>query len=108
MPKKAPRVQFGLASWLVSQYNTGIVASNDIRNILTVAEHYAAKQGLSLSTVSLYAAGQGRLLDRLRDGWGITVRRRDRIMSWFSNHWPSDLAWPSDIPRPEPSKKEAA
>ncbi len=25
----------------------------------------------------------------------------------FSDHWPADLAWPSDIPRPAP-KKEAA
>ena len=24
-------------------------------------------------------------------------------MWWFSDHWPMDLAWPSNIPRPQPS-----
>ena len=27
---------------------------------------------------------------------------RQYVAQWFSDHWPADLAWPSDIPRPPP------
>lgn len=28
------------------------------------------------------------------------MRRVNRILTWFSTHWPTDLAWPPDVPRP--------
>lgn len=39
---------------------------------------------------------------------GCTVRTFDRVLTWFNQHWPGDLEWPRDIPRPPKSKKEAA
>lgn len=78
------------------------MASRDIRNLLILAERYGSNKAIALSTVSLYAAGQGRLMERLRAGCGITVGRRDRILQWFSDHWPAGLVWPEQIPRPSP------
>jgi len=79
-----------------------------------IAEHvsrigglYVAASGLSESTVSLYAAGQGQLLARLRGGADITGRRAMRILRWFSDHWPDGVDWPCDIPRP-PAERDAA
>ena len=85
------------------QYCAGIMASKDIKHLLNLADRYGSDKALSLSTVSLYAAGQGRLMGRLREGCGITVGRRDRILQWFSDHWPPELPWPEEIPRPSPA-----
>ena len=41
---------------------------------------------------------------RLHDGMGCTVKTYSRVLQWFSDHWPPDLAWPTSIPRPKPSK----
>ena len=78
------------------------MASRDITDLLILAERYGSNKAIALSTVSLYAAGQGRLMERLRAGCGITVGRRDRILQWFSDHWPAGLVWPEQIPRPSP------
>lgn len=80
----------------------------DMPDAVLLAEQYAAALGLSLSTVSLYAAQQGQLIERLRTGAGITVRRHARIVQWFSDHWPAGLAWPSDVSRPPPSRSPLA
>ena len=36
------------------------------------------------------------------------MQRVARIIQWFSDHWPADLAWPHDIPRPDPSPDSPA
>lgn len=76
------------------------MASRDIEHLLILAELYGSNKAIALSTVSLYAAGQGRLMERLRAGCQITVGRRDRILQWFSDHWPAGLDWPQEIERP--------
>ncbi len=76
--------------------------------IITLAEVYCAYTDLQLSTVSTYAANDGKWLGRLgADKAGCTLRRAHRVIAWFSTNWPDDLAWPRDIPRP-PKTKEAA
>ena len=77
-------------------------------NLLILAERYGSNKSIALSTVSLYAAGQGRLMERLRAGCGITVGRRDRILQWFSDHWPAGLPWPEEISRPYPASPAEA
>ena len=82
------------------------MTSRDINDLLHLAELYASSKSLALSTVSLYAAGQGRLMARLQSGCEITVGRRDRILQWFSDHWPAELAWPEEIERPAAGSPE--
>ena len=72
-------------------------------NLLALARLYAAYHGLSLASVSTYMGGSGDTLARLDRGHDITARRLQRFIRWFSNHWPVDLDWPSDVPRPSRS-----
>ena len=76
------------------------MAHTDIEHLLILAKRYGSAKALSLNTVSLYSAGQGRLMERLRAGCGITVRRRYKILQWFSDRWPAELPWPEEVPRP--------
>lgn len=73
--------------------------------LVTLAEIYAAHRGLSLSTVSTYAAGDGKFFPALRGSAGCTLRRAARVLEWFSDNWPSDLEWPHDIPRPAAKRR---
>ena len=80
------------------------MATRDVEQLLTLAARYGSAKALALSTVSLYAARQGQLMARLQAGCGITVARRDRILQWFSDHWPEEVSWPEDILRPVPGR----
>lgn len=78
-------------------------------DIITLAEAYTGHTGLKLSTVSTYAANDGKWITGLKvNAAGCTLRKAHRVVHWFSDNWPSDLEWPRDIPRPAKSKKEAA
>lgn len=78
------------------------------RDLVWLGECYAAHVGLTLSTVSTYAANDGKWLTGLKGGTSCTLRKASTVFGWFSDHWPADLAWPVHIPRPPKSKKEAA
>lgn len=80
----------------------------DTETMVRMANAYSAHVGLKLSTVSSYAANDGKFFASLSDGAGCTLRRSAKILCWFSDNWPADLEWPRDIDRPKPSKKEAA
>lgn len=77
-------------------------------SIMRLCEIYAARQGLTLSTVSTYAAAAGDFYSRLKRGHDLTTRRAARVAQWLSDHWPDDLDWPADIPRPAPTPKDEA
>ena len=81
-------------------------------SLMELCEIYAARRGLTLSTVSTYAAAAGDFYARLRRGHDLTTRRAARVVQWFSDNWPNDAEWPADIPRPVPAsandKGEAA
>ena len=70
--------------------------------LLHLAQIYGAAKGLTQSTVSTYCSGSGDFLARLQQGCGITIRRAASVAQWFSDHWPADLDWPADFPRPDP------
>lgn len=73
-----------------------------------LAEAYAQHRALKLSTVSTYAANAGAFFAGLKNGNSCTFRKAQNVTAWFSDHWPADLEWPRDIPRPQKSKQEAA
>lgn len=76
-------------------------------SITRVAHAYANHRGLSIKTVSTYAANHGDFIGRLERGHDVTTRRAGRILQWFSDRWPSDLEWPAEIPRPAPREDAA-
>lgn len=84
-------------------------AKSDIARIVELAETFGRLRRLSLQSVSLYAAKRGGFLPALKAGQcGITLARRDAIVQWFSDNWPVDAPWPSEIPRPRQTKGRAA
>ena len=72
-------------------------------DILFIARSYSRAVGVSLSTIGNRALNNGRFFNRLSRGNGCTVRNYNRACQYLSDHWPEDLDWPPDIPRPEPS-----
>jgi hypothetical protein len=78
-----------------------------IDQLLTVARAYGALAGVDTSTVSSRAFNDGKKLGALERGADIQVRRMERTMQWFSDHWPPDSPWPEGIPRPETAEARA-
>lgn len=76
------------------------------KKLVEMAITYAQHCSLALSTVSSYAANDGKFFQRLSQGAGCTLRTAERRIQWFSDNWPEDLEWPSDVPRPAPSDTE--
>ena len=74
--------------------------------LVDIAITYAKHRSLTLSTVSTYAANDGKFFVRLSEGAGCTLRKAAMLLQWFSDNWPEDLEWPSDVPRPSPTKAE--
>lgn len=80
----------------------------DIDALIKLAEAYASHAGLKLTTVSTYACNDGKWLDGLKSGRaGCTFRKAHSVTQWFSDHWPTDLAWPEDVPRPSKTRRAA-
>ncbi len=76
--------------------------------IVSLAMVYSGHAGLTLSTVSTYAANDGKWLPNLKAGTAsCTLRKAAAVVGWFNDNWPADLAWPRDIPRPSKSKEAA-
>ena len=80
----------------------------DTKALVNLAEVYGAHRGLKLSTVSTYAAEDGKFFGGLKAGTaGCTLRRAANVVCWFSDNWPVDLEWPADIARPPQTKRAA-
>lgn len=70
-------------------------------DLIRLGRTYGRFRKLALSTVGRLAGGQGAFFQRVAAG-RVTIRRLDRAVQWFSDHWPAELAWPEDLLRPEP------
>lgn len=76
-------------------------------DILRIAEVYARHRGVKLSTVGFWTVNDGKFFPRIDRGGDCRTRTAERVLAWFSAHWPADLEWPADIPRPA-RREEAA
>lgn len=77
--------------------------------LLALADSLAAHQGVTHFAISMRILGKGDFFKNLRrPKAGCHINTADRLMRWFDENWPADLAWPADIPRPPPKKPEAA
>ncbi len=77
-------------------------------SLLRLGRLYARVNGLALSTVGRQVANHGRFFGRLEAGHTITEARIARVTQAFSDRWPSRLAWPPDIPRPQPRSRRTS
>lgn len=67
---------------------------------------FAEQRGIALSTLSRLV-GSPSMAARLAEG-RVTIATAHRVTQWLSDHWPADLDWPSDIPRPAPRSEDEA
>ncbi len=76
-----------------------------IDHLTRLAETMSAESGLSHWQIGLKATGSAKFFRDLKAGRrkGCTVATYGRVLQWFSDQWPADLAWPTDIPRPAAS-----
>lgn len=69
-------------------------------NLLALANLICVHNGWKLSTLSRYAGNDGKFFKGLEDGKSCTLRTASKLLSWFSDNWPEELEWPSEISRP--------
>lgn len=68
-------------------------------SLVTLADLYAAKMGVSLWRVGHLAARRGSFfVDLKKKNRHCRTNTYLRVLLWFLEHWPKDLPWPSDIP----------
>lgn len=78
-------------------------------HLVRLADAFSRHCGLTVSTISTYAANDGKFLRILKEGRAsCTIRKAGQVLGWFHENWPADLEWPSDIPRPGHTAKEVA
>ena len=77
--------------------------------LITLAEELASHQGVTHYAISMRALGKGDFFKKMIElGHDCRTRTAERLMHWFSDHWPDkELDWPADIPRPPPNKNGA-
>ncbi|HEX2114218.1 MAG TPA: hypothetical protein VHM01_07415 [Alphaproteobacteria bacterium] len=68
--------------------------------MLTLARLYCQRTGLSLARIATLVRNQGAFFKHIEDGKGCTVDTYNKVMRWFAERWPNDLAWPEGIGRP--------
>ncbi|UXU74327.1 MULTISPECIES: hypothetical protein [unclassified Paracoccus (in: a-proteobacteria)] len=76
-------------------------------HLVSIAQRYADHRGYRLTTVGAYAVNDGKFFDRLLAGGSCTMRTADKVLRYLASHWPVDLEWPRDIPRPDKTKEAA-
>lgn len=76
--------------------------------LITLADSMAAHLGVTHFAISMRALRKGDFFKKLIDGGDCRTATAAKVLAWFSDHWPRDLEWPRDIPRPPKTKKEAA
>ena len=90
-------------------YNQGMNSLNT--SLVTLAEIFASRKGVSLWRVGHLAANRGSFFVDLKSGKRhCQTDTYERVLQWFTNNWAADAEWPTDIPRPPvtpPEPKEA-
>ena len=71
------------------------------RSLVELASRYANWRGVSLWRIGHLAANRGSFFVDLRDGRRhCQTNTYTRVLQWFADHWPAELEWPPDTPRP--------
>ena len=87
-------------------YPYKLAAMTREQKILLLGKCYAQAKNLTLTSVGVYACNYGGFFKSLTNGASARQDTERKIIRWFSENWPADLAWPNDIERPTLEKKE--
>jgi hypothetical protein len=77
--------------------------------LIILVDALCAHQGVTHYAISMRAMRKGDFFQKIKErGADCQTKTASRLIGWFSDNWPDDLEWPSNIPRPPKSKREAA
>ena len=76
----------------------------DTADLQLICGLYRDATGRSEARISDLACSNPHLFKRLRANKGCTIATYNRVLAWFSEHWPAGVQWPSEIPRPLPAE----
>lgn len=71
-----------------------------ILQLIDISNRYCAATERTRSAVSKRVFNDGKVLDKLSAGADLTTTRHQMALLWFSENWPGNAEWPSDVPRP--------
>jgi hypothetical protein len=70
-------------------------------HLLELARRFQEATKVTPSTVGKRALNDNTVFGRLEAAEiGFGVRTYDRLVQYFSDHWPDDAEWPVDVTRP--------
>jgi hypothetical protein len=69
-------------------------------DLVRLADIYASAKELTETTVSSRVFADSKRLAAIRSGKGITLRRFNDALRWFSANWPDGAEWPAGVARP--------
>lgn len=95
-------ILFGILGCMTNLHYTPV----DTKYLVRLVEVLAPFIDRSEATISQKFSPNARLFSRLRAGLGCNIQTYEKAFRWFSDNWPEDLEWPSDVPRPAPSDTE--
>jgi len=83
------------------QITRPIAPANSARQrLLCLANTLAAHQGVTHWAISMRLAGKGDFFRRLENGTNPRTDTFEKMLQRFSDNWPADLEWPSEVSRP--------
>jgi hypothetical protein len=71
--------------------------------LIKLADLQARHLGVTHFAISMRALGKGDFFKKLKEGGDCRTATAAKIMKHFADHWPADLEWPADVPRPPKS-----
>lgn len=75
--------------------------------LITLADTLAKHQGVTHFAISMRALGKGDFFKKLKDGGDCRTTTASRVLTWFDQHWASDLEWPKGVERPSQRRRVA-
>nr|WP_321980159.1 hypothetical protein [uncultured Cohaesibacter sp.] len=78
------------------------------KHIVKLAKAYSKAKGIEVSALSRRVFKDSKKISQLEAGSDLVTARYQSAMSYFGEHWPSNVEWPSDIPRPSVAEEDKA
>jgi hypothetical protein len=72
-------------------------------NMLVLATTYAKATDVSAQAIGQRIMRDNTFFRRIAEGAGFTASTYDRVVHWFDENWPDEVAWLAYIPRPSQS-----
>lgn len=83
-----------------------MLSMNLKQKLLAVADAHHAATGRSHARIATIVTNRSGFFRDIRGGGECTLGTYEKVMSWFSDNWPTGLEWPDGVDRPE-AKQDA-